>query len=144
MNYFNIPACCFVFLFITACDTQAQITSVNNIQKQTASNEKEAVSRDIAIEKTATDSALSYRPRQPLNLSIENVLSASQTDDDMFFKDDNAVENNSALFDDLSRKYPDRRLRLSGELLTDENEYESKDILKSVNGVQINIQGKFN
>ena len=62
----------------------------------------------------------------------------------MFISDYHRTEKNSALFNELSRKQPERSLILSGKLLTDKNVDETNDFLKSVNGIQINVQGSFN
>ena len=145
MNTFKILCSCFIFLFITACDSQAQISPLNNVQEKTVSIKKATVDQVIIIEETAIESAAASRSRQPLNLSVDDVVLGDKTDDDvMVFNDVSGDEGNSTLFDGLSRNSADRRLKLSGQLLTDENEYETKDILKSVNGVQINVQVKFN
>jgi len=143
MNVYKVPCCCFILLFITACDSQAQIASLNIVQEQTLPIKETTVSRVIVTEKTALASVANSDFRQPLNLSIDDVVVEDKADYDVVVFNADADDNNSALFDGLNRKYPDRRLKLSGELLTDENEYETKDILKSVNGVQINLQGKF-
>ena len=62
----------------------------------------------------------------------------------MFISEYHSTGKNSALFNELSRKQPEHSLILSGKLLTDKNVDETNDFLKSVNGIQINVQGSFN
>jgi len=145
MNYFKTLCCCFIYLFITACNIQAHVAPINKFQAQTARIEKTAVIKTTAIKAPAEVSAVQAQSKPPLNLSINDVTFDNQKNNDaMLFNDNDGTENNSALFDELSKKNPDRRLKVRGELLTDKSVGETDDIIKSVNGIQINVQGKFN
>ena len=135
MNYSRTLCGCFIFLFIIACDTQTQITPVKKI----------AEIEIRSIETLIKVSAVSQQSRPLLNLSIDDIsLENRKNNNDMFISDYHRTEKNSALFNELSRKQPENSLILSGELLTDKNIDETNDFLKSVNGIQINVQGSFN
>lgn len=141
-------------LLITACDIQETLAPENKI---TESNPAEMKPGEIyqgeidegqiipaPVDISLQQGASSQPSRTPLNLSIDDIALEDQSDDNIFFNDSGHAEKNSILFDELSKKQPAGNLSLSGELLTDENEYETKDLLKSVDGIHINVQGSFN
>lgn len=145
MNYFKTSCCLLIFLLITACGTQAQVVPTNKFQEQNTLIEKNAVIKTVAIKAPGEVSAVQEQSKPLLNLSINDIASNNQNNNEAMFINDNVgTENNSALFEELNKKNPDRRLKLSGRLLTDKNEYETKYLLKSVNGIQVSVQGKFN
>lgn len=91
---------------------------------------------------TKTDT---IKARQALNLSIDSISVDQQRNDDNTFDEDIALkENNSALFETLSRNKVDDEINVSGKLITDENKLANKEYLDSIDGLQINIEGSFN
>ena len=135
MNYSRTLCSCLVFLFITACDSQAQITPVKKLTEI----------KLTPIETLTKVSTVPQQSRPLLNLSIDHIsLENQKNTDDTFINDYVRTKNSSALFSDLKKKQPEHSLSISGELLIDKNVDESKDFLESVNGIKINVQGSFN
>ena len=129
----------FICLFMTACNTQGQLTA----GKETA--EVRVTPDKMAKQKIVTAKTDMIKARPALNLSIDNISVDQQRNDDNTFDKDKALkENNSALFETLSRNKVDDDINVSGKLFTDENKLASKEYLDSVDGIQINIEGSFN
>ncbi len=135
MNYSRTLCGCCIFLFITACDTQTQIAPVKKLTEI----------KTRSIETPTNVSAVSQQSRPLLNLSIDDIsFENRKNNENMFISDYYRIEKKSALFNELSRKQPEHNFNVSGELLTDKSVDETNDFLKSVNGIQINVQGSFN
>jgi len=87
-------------------------------------------------------------PQQPSKLrylSIDDISFENEINkDEMFVNKDRHTEKRSALFNVLKKKQTEHGLNFSGKLLTDKNANETTDLLKLVNGIQINVQGSFN
>ena len=144
MNYSTTLFSGLVILFIAACDTQDQFVPEEKIT-ESQTEEKKSTELDMPTSDVSVqESSMSHSSRPPLNLSIDDITLQDQTDDmDRLFNDHDGTEKNSKLFDELNRKQPASSFSLSGELLTDENEYETKDLLKSVDGIHIKVQDSF-
>jgi len=129
MIHSRILSACFICLFFTACNTQEQTTPVEKTTEI----------------KTAPEKTTTQKTSPVLNLSIDNVPVEHQSNDDNIFnKDNEPTEKNSALFETLSKDQSEPNINLNGKLLTDENKLANKEYLESVDGVQININGNFN
>ena len=80
-----------------------------------------------------------------MNLSIDNMPVQHQVNDGNFLNTGNQpTEKNTTLFETLSKSRIEKKINLSGKLLTDEEKIENKAYLDSVEGMQINIEGSFN
>ena len=104
---------CFVCLFMTACDTEEPFTPVTK-------------SQEIKTEST----------KPVLDLSLDNISIEQKFDDDTTLE-----EKNSELFEKLNQKKTGAEISVSGKLLTDDNKDE--DYLKTVEGAEIIIKGRF-
>jgi hypothetical protein len=121
--YSRILTPIFICLFIAACDTQQP---------------------SLPIEKSIETKNSPDISRPPLDLSIENIVIEPQQDNaELFVKKKKSVEENSTLFNTLNKEKTESRINLSGKLLTDEDGFNITDPLESVEGLQINIKGKF-
>ena len=133
MIHYRILSACFICLFITACDTQEYPAPAKIITEIKTAPEK------TTKQKTAT-----IKTRPALNLSIDNIPIDYQSSDDNFLNTDKVTtEKNSNLFETLNKNKNEPNMNLSGKLLTDEDKLENKEYFESVDGVQINIEGKF-
>lgn len=129
MIYSRILRACFICLFIAACDTQEQTTPVEKTTEI----------------KTAPEKTTTQKTRPVLNLSLDNIpIEHQNNDDNIFNKDKEPTEKNSALFETLGKDQTISNINLNGKLLTDKNKLENKEYLESVDGVQVNIEGNFN
>lgn len=139
MIHSRILSACFICLFMTACNTQGQITAVKKTTEIKTTPDK-MTRQETMMTKTDT-----IKARQALNLSIDSISVDQQRNDDNTFDEDIALkENNSALFETLSRNKVDDEINVSGKLITDENKLANKEYLDSIDGLQINIEGSFN
>ncbi|MFC1589384.1 hypothetical protein ACFL3P_03835 [Pseudomonadota bacterium] len=128
MIYHKILIPLFISLLIAACDTQQPPAPVEkNTQTQTVP------------QKTVPEES-----RPALDLSIDNIaIEPQQNSDELFLEEKEAAEENSELFETLSNGKAEPKIDVSGKLLTDEEKIDITDPLESVEGVQINIEGKF-
>ena len=80
-----------------------------------------------------------------LNLSIDDLPIAHQIHDDDFL---NTVkepkEKNNTLLKTLSKNRTESSITFSGKLFMDEDKFDNEEYLDSIDGLQINIEGKFN
>lgn len=128
MTYFRILTSLFISLFIAACDTQQPPAPVDKTTEI----------------KTAPQETVPEKPSPPLDLSIDNIpVVTQQNNDELFLKENEPTEENSALFNTLSKEQPESSTGISGKFFTDEAKLENKEYLDSIEGVQINIQGEF-
>ncbi|MCG6937396.1 MAG: hypothetical protein LJE83_04395 [Gammaproteobacteria bacterium] len=97
------------------------------------------------VERPAKASTVPQQSSKLLFLSIDDISFENEIkNDDMFSNEHRHTEKNSALFNALKKKPTEHSLNFSGKLLTDKDADESIDLLKLVNGIQINVQGTFN
>ena len=93
-------------------------------------------------ENIAGENNVTPKNRQ-LNLSIDGLHGDYQPQDKNFLNTESqAMENNNM----PGTSYKDKTkpgINLSGKLFTDDEKLETKDYLKSVDGLQINIEGNF-
>ena len=79
-----------------------------------------------------------------LDLSIDNIpLEPIKDNGGLFLTKKTPTEENSELFEALSKDQAEASIDFSGKLLTDEEKLANRQYLDSVVGVQINIKGKF-
>jgi len=80
-----------------------------------------------------------------MNLSLDNMhIDHHINDDNLLNTGTEPTEQNNTLFETLSKNKAEPKINLSGKLFTDEDKVENKEYLKSVDGMQINIEGSFN
>ena len=118
-RYISLSLAC---LFLVACDAQ---------QPNIALPEKPEIKKQ-----TETKPA-SSKPGQSLDLSIDNITIEDG------IKADGFLNENSDLFNKLSKKPKSSELSISGDLLTDKDKANDGSYLKSVDGAHINIKGSF-
>lgn len=142
-------------LFVAACNTQEQAAAVKQTADIKTTPEKIApVKKTIEIktvpekkapEIIAKQKTTTIKTRPAINLSIDNMHVDHHIDNDNFLNTGTEPnENNNSLFKTLSKNKIEPKINLSGKLFTDEDKLENKEYLKSVDGVQINIEGSFN
>ncbi len=130
---------CITTLLITACNNQQQSQSV---QKATETKPLEVIA--VPITDNSKVPAVPQKTRTLINFSIDDLSLGNKSDNiNILINDNAAMEDNSELFTRLSQKKSEPGINVSGELLSDENADEETDYLKSVNGLQIEIQGSF-
>ena len=123
-----------IFLMIVACEVQEKTSPVENKHQA------------VFVPVKSHDRVKSV-PRQAkpvLDLSIDSIINKDKTNSDALSINNNVhVEENSALFNTLNKKHAESKLNLSGEFLTDKNADDETSYIKSVDGIQIDIQGNF-
>lgn len=131
-----------VFFILVACDNQENDKALPVMSK----------TQEISVlvepqEKVKLESQEQERQQQQtkpvLDLSIDSISDENKVNNDNIFTDNTRIEKNSALFNTLNKKHTKSGINLSGELLTDKNADDNTSYLKSVDGVQIDIQGSF-
>ncbi len=122
MSHSPILKACLICLCITACESQQPPSPViKTTEPQTAP------------EKT----------HLPLDLSIENIaIESLKNNDAAFLNDKMPTEENSKLFETLNKEQTEPNIDISGKIFTDEEKLKDKEYLDSVEGVQINVEGK--
>jgi len=134
MRHSRILSICLICLSVAACNTQEQAVHVQITDKI-----------KTAPEKTATQKPTTVKARPAINLSIDDMHIDHHIDDDNFLNTGKEpTKKNNTLFEILGKNQIERKINLSGKLLTDEDKVENKEYLESVDGVQINIEGSFN
>jgi hypothetical protein len=155
MNYPGTFCCCLIFLFITACETQDQVATINKSTEiksssiETPAKVNAVPKQSIAVPKQSIavpkqSIAVPKQSRELLNLSINDISLKKNHSGDRFIIGSIRSEKNSTLFNELSRKQPENGFNISGELLTDKSVDETNDFLDSVDGIHIELHGKFN
>jgi hypothetical protein len=125
--------------FVAACNPQEQTAPVKKTTEINTAPEKAAPEK-IAKQKTTT-----IKNRPVMNLSLDNMhIDHHINDDNLLNTGTEPTEQNNTLFETLSKNKAEPKINLSGKLFTDEDKVENKEYLKSVDGVQINIEGSFN
>ncbi len=128
-----------ICLFVAGCDTQEQTAPLKKTTEIKTAPEK------AAPEKTAKQKTTTMKNRPVMNLSIDNMhIDDHINDDNLLNPGTEQTEKNNTLFETLSKNKMEPKVNLSGKLYTDEDKVENKEYLKSVDGVQINIEGNFN
>ena len=127
MKQFQILKTCLICLFIAACDTQEQTTPI-----------KKAAEIQTAPEKSAPQIA-----KPTLDLSIDNIAIEHPSNGAIFLNNKIPTEKNSELFETLNKEQAEANIDISGKIYTDEEKLKDKEYLDSVEGVQINVEGKF-
>ena len=98
----------------------------------------------MPVKKTNETKTVPQEIKPILDLSIDNIpVEHQQNNNELFLKEKEPTEENSALFETLSKDPSEPKIDLSAKLLTDEEKIENRQYLESVEGVQINIEGKF-
>ncbi len=127
MIYCRIFYTCIACLLITACDPQEPTTPVK------ATSEIKAV-----------PNAVPEKAKPALNLSIDSKFLEHQIDNsELFINNDAPTEKNTDLFNTLNKEQAEPSINFSGEFLTDKQADENTDLLQSVDGIQIEIEGSF-
>lgn len=125
-----------VLLIVTACGTQEKTPSNNN--------KTQVVSAPIKLRDKVKSKPELKQVTPALNLSIGSVLKENEKINDDLYVNNNAItEENSALFTTLNKKHIESNINLSAELLMDKNAGDDADFIKSVDGIQIDIQADF-
>ena len=127
MIYCRILYTCITCLLITACDPQEPTTPVEKTP-----------------EIKAVPNAVPEKAKPALNLSIDSDFLEPQKDNsDMLINNAVPTEKDTNLFNTLNKEQAEPSINVSGEFLTDKNADEETDVLKSVDGIQIEIKGSF-
>jgi len=131
---------CLVFLSLSACDTQKLNSAVN---KPVEIKGAKIVAPSITVpDKVTVEPQVTTKP---LNLSIDKTyLYYQKNNEGMLINNNSPAEANSALYNKLIQKPAESDISISGQLLTDKNADKATDYLKTVEGLQINIEGRFN
>ena len=127
MVYYKFLSACFICLFIAACDKQEPPAAVKKETVMKAAPEKIIPGKTVPV----------------LNLSIDNIAIEQPNINAVFLNDKTATEENSELFKTLNKEQAEANIDISGKLLTDEEKFENKEYLDAVEGVQINVEGRF-
>ena len=136
MLKYHTLAICFLSLFISACNQQDQSARLD-----TAPADKP----DIQVQATApVGQALPETHMPALKLTIDDITS----DQDAPFADLDFDSLTASETDEpgsqMNSKKDEQRVKLSGKVFTDQTRIENKEYLQSVDGLQLNIEGKFN
>ena len=127
MIYCRIFYTCIACLLIAACDPQEQTTPVEK-----------------TTEIKAVPNAVPEKAKPALNLSIDSDFLEHQKDNsERLINNDVSTEKNTDLFNTLNKEQAEPSINFSGEFLTDKNADEYTDLIKSVDGIQIEIKGSF-
>jgi len=125
---------CLIFLSVAACNTQEKTATVNKAAEITT----------IPV-KTTEQKPTIVKTRPVMNLSIGNLPVEHQISDDNFLNiDEKFKEKDNTLFKNLNKSQVKPGINLSGNLITDKDKVANKEYLDSVEGMQINIEGRFN
>jgi len=123
-----------ILLMTVACDAQEKIPSVKNKPQEISA----------PIESHDIVKPVLKQAKPILNLSIDSIINEDKNNSDGLSTNNNVhVEENSALFNTLNKKHSESKINLSGEFLTDKNAGDETNYIKSVDGIQIDIQGSF-
>ena len=134
MIHSRILSICLICLSIAACNTQQQTAPV-----------KRSTEVKTTPEKTATQKHTTVKTRPAINLSIDDMHVDYHINDNKYLNTGKELtKNNKTLFETPGKNQIERKINLSGKLLTDEDKIENKEYIESVDGVQINIEGRFN
>jgi hypothetical protein len=119
---------------IVACEAQEKTSLVKN--------KPQIVSVPVKLHERIKPMPKQVKP--VLDLSIDSIINKDKTNSDALSINNSIhVEENSALFNTLNKKHAESKLNLSGEFLTDKNADDGTSYIKSVDGLQIDIQGNF-
>ncbi|MBT8120101.1 MAG: hypothetical protein KJN89_10330 [Gammaproteobacteria bacterium] len=136
----NHPAILGVFLLcitVSACNKQEQATSI----------EKAAVIEAAPVipkhEKSAVEKTGTAKNRPAINLSIDDLHADHQLQNKNFLNTESQPMENNNIPETSYKNKTKPGINLSGKLFTDEDKLETKDYFNSVDGLQINIEGKF-
>jgi hypothetical protein len=136
MTHTRFYSTCLFCLFVAACsrhEDPAQKDAINGIRP---------TPDKTVTEKTVTTNTATTR--QELDLSLDNISIENEVNHDRVFNTRReATENDNALFNTLSKSHREDDIRLTGNLLTDEDKLDEEEYLDSVDGLQINIKGSF-
>ncbi len=136
----NHPAILGVFLLcisVSACNKQEQNTAI----------EKTAVIEAAPVipkhEKSAEEKNGTVKSRPAINLSIDDIHADHQLQKKNFLNTERQPMENNNIPGTSHKNKTEPGINLSGKLFTNEDKLETKDYLNSVDGLQINIEGKF-
>lgn len=140
MYYFRTLCSCFIYLFITACNTQGHTAFVEKRTELEAAPIESPEKVHVVSQQVAPQQA---RPK--LDLSIDNLsFDDKKNSGDLFIYNKVRAAESSDLFDRINKKQHESGINFSGELLTNKNVDETSGLLNSLDGVQIEVQGRFN
>lgn len=136
INHRTILGICLLCISVSACNEQEQSTPV---EKSAAMEAAPVISRheNIVEENKVTPK------NRPINLSIDGLHDDHQLHNKNFLNTESQPMENNNIPGTSDNNKTKPGINLSGKLFTDDDKLESKDYLNSVDGLQINIEGRF-
>ena len=133
----------FTGALVSSCNESAQPVHTGvpaQEHEQVAAVEHEPVKFSV---QPSTQKAASDAPGAALNLSIRDIADIQSESDTGVEADHSYTMMPGSQDKTLTSKKDEDGIKLSGKLFTDQAMIDSKDYLNSVDGVKLNIEGKF-
>ena len=83
------------------------------------------------------------RKNRPINLSIDGLHDDHQLQNKNFLNTESQPIENNNMPATSDKNKTKSGINLNGKLFTDDDKLETKDYLNSIDGLQINIEGRF-
>lgn len=139
---------CFLSSLLMACNAQDHSDSAgsslhDDIGQNITPGQQTDGNTGADIISTAEPEKPEYEAKQALNLSITSALEdGSEPDHDTGLVDLTKGDDQASFI--ISDKKKQADVNMSGKVFTDQTRIDNKDYLNSVDGIQLNIEKKFN